>query len=62
MSGADMEEFLEAYVRGWGIPDAAREPFKANVRSWPDSLQRRPDGPKEEKSHPGPLHVAVAGR
>jgi len=34
MSGADMEEFLEAYVRGWGIPDAAREPFKANVRSW----------------------------
>jgi hypothetical protein len=28
MSGADMEEFLEAYVRGWGIPDTAREPFK----------------------------------
>jgi len=34
MSGADMEEFLEAYVHGWGIPDAARAPFKANVRSW----------------------------
>ncbi|MFZ0210897.1 MAG: hypothetical protein WAL59_33120, partial [Roseiarcus sp.] len=34
LSGADMEEFLEAYARGWGIPDAAREPFKANVRSW----------------------------
>ena len=33
-SGPDMEDFLEAYVNGWGIPDAAREPFKANVRPW----------------------------
>lgn len=33
-SGRDMEDFLEAYVNGWGIPDAACEPFKANVRPW----------------------------
>jgi GNAT superfamily N-acetyltransferase len=32
----DMEDFLDAYVTGWGIPDSAREQFKANVRSWLD--------------------------
>jgi GNAT superfamily N-acetyltransferase len=31
---ADMEDFLTAYVSGWGIPDAARDQFKANVRPW----------------------------
>jgi hypothetical protein len=30
----DMEDFLEAYANGWGIPDALRESFKANVRPW----------------------------
>jgi GNAT superfamily N-acetyltransferase len=37
---ADMEDFLAAYVAGWGIPDAIGEQFKANVRPWlgqPDS-------------------------
>jgi ribosomal protein S18 acetylase RimI-like enzyme len=29
-----MEDFLRAYVAGWGIPEAAREQFKANVRRW----------------------------
>jgi GNAT superfamily N-acetyltransferase len=31
---ADMEDFLAAYVAGWGIPDAIGEQFKANVRPW----------------------------
>ena len=31
---ADMEDFLAAYVTGWGVPDAMRELFKANVRPW----------------------------
>jgi Acetyltransferase (GNAT) domain len=31
---ADMEDFLTAYVAGWGIPDAMREQFKTNVRPW----------------------------
>jgi GNAT superfamily N-acetyltransferase len=34
MTTADMEDFLTAYVAGWGIPDANREQFKANVRPW----------------------------
>ncbi len=29
-----MEDFLAAYVAGWGIPDAAHEQFKRNVRPW----------------------------
>lgn len=29
-----MEEFLAAYVVGWGIPEPAREQFKRNVRPW----------------------------
>lgn len=33
-STADMEDFLVAYVAGWGIPKAHREQFKANVRPW----------------------------
>ena len=33
-SGEQMEEFLTAYVLGWGIPQAAWEPFKKNVRAW----------------------------
>jgi ribosomal protein S18 acetylase RimI-like enzyme len=31
---ADMEEFLAAYVAGWGIPEASRDQFKGNVRPW----------------------------
>ena len=31
---AVMEEFLEAYVRGWGILEQYRDGFKANVRPW----------------------------
>jgi hypothetical protein len=31
-----MEDFLDAYVTGWSIPDPARESFKANVRPWLD--------------------------
>jgi ribosomal protein S18 acetylase RimI-like enzyme len=34
VTAADMEDFLTAYVAGWGIPDAMREQFKANVRPW----------------------------
>ena len=34
MTTADMEDFLTAYVAGWGIPDAIGEQFKANVRPW----------------------------
>jgi len=33
-SADDMEDFLAAYVEGWGIPDAMRDRFKANVRLW----------------------------
>src|SRR5271166_201313 len=33
-TAADMEDFLTAYVAGWGIPYAIREQFKANVRPW----------------------------
>ena len=29
-----MEEFLAAYVVGWGIPEAAHDQFKRNVRPW----------------------------
>jgi GNAT superfamily N-acetyltransferase len=29
-----MEDFLNAYVAAWGIPVAAQEEFKANVRPW----------------------------
>ncbi len=31
-----MEDFLAAYVAGWGIPQAAHEQFKKNVRPWID--------------------------
>jgi GNAT superfamily N-acetyltransferase len=31
---AAMEDYLEAYVAGWGIPDKDQEQFKANVRPW----------------------------
>lgn len=31
---AQMEAFLAAYVLGWGIPAAAAEQFKRNVRPW----------------------------
>jgi GNAT superfamily N-acetyltransferase len=33
-SAEQMEEFLTAYVNGWGIPPAAHDQFKANVRPW----------------------------
>jgi ribosomal protein S18 acetylase RimI-like enzyme len=33
-SSEQMEEFLAAYVLGWGIPEAARDQFKQNVRPW----------------------------
>jgi ribosomal protein S18 acetylase RimI-like enzyme len=29
-----LEEYLEAYVAGWGIPGKHRAQFKANVRPW----------------------------
>ena len=29
-----MEDFLAAYVLGWGIPEAFRDQFKQNVRPW----------------------------
>jgi GNAT superfamily N-acetyltransferase len=35
-SGREMEDFLDAYVMGWSIPDSARESFKANVLPWLD--------------------------
>ena len=38
---ADMEDFLDAYVAGWSLPEAKRDQFKANVRPWlgePDLL------------------------
>jgi hypothetical protein len=31
---ADVEDFLTAYVAGWGIPNAIHEQFKTNVRPW----------------------------
>ena len=33
-SGERMDEFLEAHVAGWGIPEAAAGQFKKNVRPW----------------------------
>jgi hypothetical protein len=33
-TAAAMEDYLEAYVAGWGIADQYRGPFKANVRPW----------------------------
>ncbi len=33
-SEALMEEFLTAYVSGWGIPEAFADQFKQNVRPW----------------------------
>jgi ribosomal protein S18 acetylase RimI-like enzyme len=36
VSATDMEDFLAAYVAGWGVPEAARQQFKANVRAWPE--------------------------
>jgi hypothetical protein len=33
-SGEQMEEFLTAYVLGWGIPKAVGGQFKSNVRPW----------------------------
>jgi len=29
-----MEDYLEAYITGWGIPDKDQAQFKANVRPW----------------------------
>ena len=29
-----MEDFLQAYVAGWGVPQSAHQQFKANVRPW----------------------------
>jgi hypothetical protein len=33
-SARDMEDFLSAYVAGWGVPEEKRESFKSNVRAW----------------------------
>jgi GNAT superfamily N-acetyltransferase len=33
-TAAAMEEYLDAYVAGWGIPPSDQEQFKANVRPW----------------------------
>jgi GNAT superfamily N-acetyltransferase len=33
-TAAQMEEYLRAYVAGWGIPAKDHERFKANVRPW----------------------------
>ena len=33
-TAAQMEEFLRAYVAGWGFPAKDHERFKANVRPW----------------------------
>ncbi len=33
-TAAEMEEFLDTYVRGWEIAEQFREAFKANVRPW----------------------------
>jgi ribosomal protein S18 acetylase RimI-like enzyme len=35
-TAAAMEEFLDAYVLGWGLPAQHHEGFKANVRPWLD--------------------------
>jgi ribosomal protein S18 acetylase RimI-like enzyme len=31
-----MEDYLTAYVAGWGIPEKDHAQFKANVRPWPE--------------------------
>jgi GNAT superfamily N-acetyltransferase len=33
-TAAAMEDFLRAYVAGWGLPEKEHERFKANVRPW----------------------------
>jgi GNAT superfamily N-acetyltransferase len=33
-SAEQMEDFLSAYVRGWGFPEAIHNQFKSNVRPW----------------------------
>jgi GNAT superfamily N-acetyltransferase len=33
-SAALMEEYLQAYVAGWGLPEKEHDRFKANVRPW----------------------------
>ena len=33
-TAAGMQEFLAAYVEGWGIPEAVRDEFKQNVGPW----------------------------
>jgi GNAT superfamily N-acetyltransferase len=33
-SAATMEDFLDAYVAGWGFPPKDHDQFKANVRPW----------------------------
>jgi ribosomal protein S18 acetylase RimI-like enzyme len=33
-TAADMEDFLDAYVAGWEIPNGAQDQFKVNVRPW----------------------------
>jgi ribosomal protein S18 acetylase RimI-like enzyme len=33
-TAAQMEDFLRAYVAGWGLPAKDHERFKANVRPW----------------------------
>jgi GNAT superfamily N-acetyltransferase len=35
-TAAQMEEYLRAYVAGWGFPAKDHERFKANVRPWLD--------------------------
>jgi GNAT superfamily N-acetyltransferase len=35
-AAAEMEDFLDAYIAGWSIPEATRDQFKANVRPWFD--------------------------
>ena len=32
----EMENFLDIYLAGWNLPDAIREPAKANMRGWID--------------------------
>jgi ribosomal protein S18 acetylase RimI-like enzyme len=34
----ELEDFLDAYVAGWGIPENAHTQFKTNVRPWFDQL------------------------
>jgi ribosomal protein S18 acetylase RimI-like enzyme len=33
-AAAEMDDFLDAYVAGWSIPEAMSDEFKANVRPW----------------------------